>query len=58
VTPTAKRGRARRIREAAFGFNDELSRTLIEMAKGLEAEAAIQEAAEADIAQQRQQPNA
>lgn len=58
TTPTAKRERARRIREVALSFNDDFSQTVRELAEGLEVEASIQEAAEADRAQQRQQPTA
>jgi len=54
VTPANKRARAQRIRECALGFDDEISRTMIELAEGLEIEAAQQEAAEADLAQRRQ----
>jgi hypothetical protein len=48
TTPTKKRERALNIREAALGFNDEVSRTLIELAEGREAQAAAQEAEEAE----------
>ena len=45
----AKRQRALNIREAALGFSDTVSKTLIEMAEGLEAEAtAIEERKEQD----------
>ena len=42
----AKRERAICIREAALGFSDTVSQTLIEMAEGLEAEAVVLEAEE------------
>ena len=39
TTPTQKRLRALRIREAALGFSDDVSCTLIGIAEELEAEA-------------------
>lgn len=55
MTPNAKRYRARRIREAAEGFDDHLSQTLIQLAEGLEMEAAQEDAQQRIIAQQREQ---
>ncbi|HYD14154.1 MAG TPA: hypothetical protein VEC11_15005 [Allosphingosinicella sp.] len=55
MTPEGKRARARRIRECALGFEDEISRTMIELAETLEVAAAQQEAAEADARAQRNQ---
>lgn len=49
TTPTEKRTRALNIREAALGFSDDVSRTLVELAEGLEAEAAAVEATERDL---------
>jgi O-methyltransferase involved in polyketide biosynthesis len=39
TTPAALRERASNIRQAALGFTDEVSRTLVELAEGLEADA-------------------
>ena len=41
---TDKRKRAIRIRQMAIGFNDETSRSLLELAKELEAQAEQEEA--------------
>jgi hypothetical protein len=46
TTPAARRARAMHIREAALGFNDDIARTLNELAEHLEAEAAELEAKE------------
>jgi hypothetical protein len=48
MTPEAKRQRAVCIRECAAGFGDAVSRTLIELAEGLEAEAEELERAAAE----------
>ena len=44
MNPAAKRERARRIRDVAAGFDDQVSRALIGLAEGLEIEAAQDEA--------------
>lgn len=43
LSSTDKRKRALRIRELALGFNDATSRSMIELAKELEAQAAEEE---------------
>jgi hypothetical protein len=56
MTPAAaKRERARRIREAAAGHDDQISRTLIGLAEDLEIEASWDDARQAQIARQRHQ---
>ncbi|HEX8513663.1 MAG TPA: hypothetical protein VF688_11230 [Allosphingosinicella sp.] len=47
TTPAAMRERASNIRVAARGFTDEVSRTLLELAEGLETEAQRLEAEKA-----------
>lgn len=47
TTPVSMRERALRIREVALGFNDGVSRTLIELADDLDAMAAELETEEA-----------
>lgn len=56
MTPAVKRERARRIREVAIGFDDDVSRTLRDLAEGLEIEAAQDEARLKAIEQLREQP--
>jgi hypothetical protein len=48
MTPEAKRQRAACIRECAAGFSDSVAQTLLELAEGLEAEAASLERAAAE----------